>query len=117
MILMEPNLPDLSSLQMNTKNVTFSVKEHRERYAKFALALIHPFRTLNDLQDNNTGLYWDKFIMLSNSHSLSKSGLKILQNLQYQIQCKKLKSFKDVLRRETKVPYIHENLRHKKRSR
>ena len=52
--------------------------------------------------------------MLRDSHSLSKSGLKILQNLQYQIQSMKMKSLKDVLTRETKVPYIHENLRHKK---
>ena len=43
MISMETDLPDLESLQMNIKSVTFSVEEHRERYAKFALALIHPF--------------------------------------------------------------------------
>ena len=52
--------------------------------------------------------------MLRDSHSLSKSGLKILQNLQYQIQCRKLKSFKDVLTRETKVPYSYKNLRQQK---
>ena len=114
MISMEPNLPDLSSLQMNTQNVTFSVKEHRERYAKFALALIYPFRNLDDLKCNQTGLYWDKFVMLRDSHLLSKSGLKILQNLQDQIQCRKLKSFKDVLTRQTKEPHSDEDLRQQK---
>ena len=114
MISMEPNLPDLSSLQMNTQNVTFSVKEHRERYAKFALALIYPFRNLDDLKCNQTGLYWDKFVMLRDLHLLSKSGLKILQNLQDQIQCRKLKSFKDVLTRQTKEPHSDEDLRQQK---
>ena len=99
MISMAIGLPDLESLQMNIKNVTFSVNESRERYAKFALALIHPFRTLNDLKDKQTGLYWDKFIFLRDSNLLSKSGLQILQNLQDQIQCKKLKSIKDLLSR------------------
>ena len=50
-------------------------------------------------------MYCDKVVMLRDSHLLSKSGLKILQNLQYQIQHRKLKSFKDVLTRQTKVPY------------
>ena len=49
--------------------------------------------------------------MLSNSYSLSKSGLQILQNLQDQIQCRKLKSFKDVLARQTEEPHSDENLR------
>ena len=52
--------------------------------------------------------------MLSNSYSLSKSGLQILQNLQDQIQCRKLKAFKDVLTRQTEEPHSDENLRQQK---
>ena len=52
--------------------------------------------------------------MLRDSHSLSKSGLQILQNLQDQIQCKKLKSFKDLLSRQTEEPHSTENLRKQK---
>ena len=73
---MEVNLPDLSLLQiMNINNVTFTVNVHRERYAKFVLVLIHPFQTFNDLKDNHTGLYWDKFVILMDSHSLYKTDI------------------------------------------
>ena len=72
---MEVNLPDLSSLQININNVNFTVKVNRERYAKFGLVLIHPFQTFNDLKDNHTGLYWDKFVILMDSHSLCKTDI------------------------------------------
>ena len=57
---------------MNINNVTFAVKVNRERYAKFVLVLIHPFQTFNDLKDNHTSLYMDKFGILIYSHSLYK---------------------------------------------
>ena len=73
---MEVNLPDLSLLQiMNINNVTFTTDVHRERYAKFVLVLIHPFQTFNDLKDNHTGLYWDKFLIFIDSHSLYKTDI------------------------------------------
>ena len=72
---MDVNLPDLSSLQININNVTFTVKVNRERYAKFGLVLIHLFQTINDSKDNHTGLYWEKFVILMNSHSLYKTDI------------------------------------------
>ena len=72
---MEVYLADLSSLQINIYNVIFTVKVNRERYANFGLVLIHPFQTFNDLKDNHTGLYWDKFVILMDSHSLYKKDI------------------------------------------
>ena len=104
MISSENGFPDLDSLQMDKGNVTFSVTDNRERYAKVALALIFPFWTLDDLKDSNTGMYWNKFIILQNAYQLSESGLQILQNIQDQIQCKKLKRFQNMLLSEVQEP-------------
>ena len=85
-------------------NVTFSVTDNRERYTKVALALIFPFQTLDNLKDGHTGMHWNKFIILQNSYQLSKSGFQILQNIQDQLQWKKLKRFHDMLFSETQEP-------------
>ena len=74
----------------------------RETYSLLALILIYPFRGIGDLKDNKSGLFWDKFVTLSDTHQLSDAGLVILQNIQDQTQCKKLKSYGDELSKVTK---------------
>ena len=50
--------------------------------------LVFPFRELNDLKEIHCGSYWKKFITMRDSGILTKDGLKILQNISDQIQCK-----------------------------
>ena len=109
MILYEEGVPDLESLHMEKYHVTSSVIDIREKYAKLALMLIFPFRVLDDMKDKNSGLYWESSIMMRESGVLRKDSLQILQNIQDQIQCKKLKTYYDMLVKRTTDPVIDNN--------
>jgi len=104
MISIDTKFPDLENLKMNDAYITSSVKDMREIYSFHAMMLIYPFRTLNDLKDNVTGLFWSKFIDLRKRDEFSCDDLNILQNIQDQIQCKKLQSYGDILSRSTEEP-------------
>ena len=73
---------------MDRENVTTSVKDARETYSFLALMIIYPFRTIDDLTDNESDLYWTKFVILRDTNQLKNDGLQIFQNIQDQIQFK-----------------------------
>ena len=62
----------LKDLQLNCNNVNSDVENKRERYAKTALLLFHPFRCLEDLQTD--GKYWPMFDACRQKHFQSNAG-------------------------------------------
>ena len=109
MISIDTDFPDLESLQMDCNNVSSSVWFLRERYSLLVLMLIYPFRMLDDLKNIEQDSYWIKFINLRNKNQLKKERLQLLQNIQDQIQCKKMKSYGDNLSKITIEPVGNEN--------
>ena len=89
---------------MGIENVTSSVKDMRETYYFLALIFTHPFRGIDNLKDTKSGLLWTKSVTLRDTYQLKDEGLEILQNIQDQTQCKKLKFYGDELSRVTKEP-------------
>ena len=50
---------NIEKLCMNEEDMDKSVKQHQENYAKMALLIFYPFRTLVDLKKENS--YWNLF--------------------------------------------------------
>ena len=75
-------IPNISSLKMGTVNPSDDIKAEREKYAKIALLLFHPFRSRDDLLLN--GSFWNKYISSINDENgqFWPKGLEILQNIQ-----------------------------------
>lgn len=83
--------------------------ERRESYAKLALIMFCPFRTLSDLQLN--GRYWDRFVLeldrIQNPQEDDEGpvfwpkGVEILQNIDTRQAMEKLPRPDDVLKRST----------------
>ena len=67
---------------MGTVNPSDDIMAEREKYAKMALLLFHPFRSRDDLLLN--GSFWNKYIMSINDANgqFWPKGLEILQNIQ-----------------------------------
>ena len=87
MIPNDMRFPDLEVLQLGNSYVTAPVKEMREKYSYLSLILIFPFRSMNDLKDDQSGLYRPRFITLRDANQLKYEELMILQNIQDQMQC------------------------------
>jgi hypothetical protein len=95
--LTKEKLCPLKDLQLNTTKATEELFDKCEIYAKMALLMFYPFRSLNDLTIE--GSYWEKISQELQRHleckitKFSKKGFKILQNiydrmtLQKQLKC------------------------------
>lgn len=109
-------LCDIELLKLTEVNVDEMTHESREYYAKMALLMFYPFRTLNDLMIDDS--FWKKFrseleMYLSdkkNNNTQSKprfkfwpKGFEILQNFQDRLTLeKKLKRARDPILLQTK---------------
>ncbi len=75
----------LKDLQLNTTKPTEASYDKHEIYAKMALLMFYPFKSLNDLTIE--GSYWEKFSQELQRHlenkitKFSKKGFRILQNI------------------------------------
>ena len=100
-------LCNIEMLHINERIVNDSVKQYREDYAKMALLMFYPFRTLDNLKKDNS--YWTLFeeqrriyFNLDGHHKNSEKlkfwckGFEILQNIQDRFTLeKKLKRARD----------------------
>ncbi len=83
--LPKEKLCPLKNLQLNTTKPSEESLDKHEIYAKMALLMFYPFRSLNDLTIE--GSYWEKFSQELQRHlerkitNFSKKGFKILQNI------------------------------------
>ena len=100
----------IKDLHIGSNEVDAEVEKTRERYAKTALMMFHPFRCLEDLQTNSS--YWEMFDFCRTKHfasndmrsskesqptidwdpgvtSFSKKGFEILQNIDNQMTVSK----------------------------
>ena len=106
-------LCDIELLHINKSSVSDSAKQYREDYAKMALLMFYPFRTLDQLKKDNS--YWTLFeeqrrmyFNLDGCHKNSEKlkfwwkGFEILQNIQDRFTLeKKLKRARDPVVLET----------------
>ena len=95
---------DIEHLEQHSDDPTDAAIIMREEYAKAALILFYPFRS-NDLfnTDFDDDL-WSKFLRVKSDSRFCSLGLKILQNMQDNIQSRKCKSPDDELTTTTSVP-------------
>ena len=98
--LPEGKLCDVALLKVLESDVDETVHELRENYAKMALLMFYPFRTLKDLRSN--GSYWTTFWNELSLHREGKEcsfwpkGFEILQNIQDRLTVEKhMKRAKD----------------------
>jgi hypothetical protein len=103
-------LCDVEKLDISNSDPSEETIRCREDYAKYALMLFYPFRTLTDLQCVG-GSYWTKFQLelqsSSNdgSHGFWFTGKQILQNMQDRLIAKtKMKRPDDPLFEATATP-------------
>jgi len=75
---------NIELLQIGNRRPTEDTRQLRENYAKYALMLFKPFRTLTDLQYE--GSYWQQFLM---SQDLWNHGKRVLQNIQTRMTVEK----------------------------
>lgn len=84
--LPEGRLCSVENLLMGVSAVSPETSRYREDYAKMALLMFHPFRSLDDLKSN--GSYWKKFFQelklfkSGTACSFWTKGFEILQNIQ-----------------------------------
>ena len=95
---------DIEHLEQHSNDPTAAAIIMREEYAKAALILFHPFRS-NDLfnTDFDDDL-WSKFLRVKSDSRFCSLGLKILQNMQDNIESRKCKSPDEELTTTTSVP-------------
>ena len=77
MISIYTAFPDLAILKMNDQYLIFCVRNMRKKYLLHALMLVYPFRTLDDLKNEITGLYWWRIVSLKANGHLHDAGLNI----------------------------------------
>ncbi len=105
--LPKEKLCPLKDLQLNTTKPTEESFDKCEIYAKMALLMFHPFRSLNDLTIEES--YYEKFSQELQRHlerkitKFSKKGFRILQNIIYRMNLQKqLKRANDPIYMTTK---------------
>ena len=64
----------IKDLHISSVEVDAEVEKTRERYAKTALMMFHPFRCLEDLQTD--GSYWEMFDFCRTKHFASNDHMK-----------------------------------------
>ena len=71
-------LCDIELLKLSDSDVDETVQEHREYYAKMALLMFYPFRTIEDLKTD--GSYWKKFEDQLRMYSEEQKNAKQMRN-------------------------------------
>ena len=82
---------ELLEMEKNQNDIGYDVKKLRENYARKALLLFLPFRNKDDLVNQNTNSYWDKFEDAKRFNQLYPKALDILQNIQDRHNANKIK--------------------------
>ena len=73
----------------------------RETYGKMSLMLFLPFRTLNDLKSVNSNSYWIHFQDMKRNKRLFQDAVKVLQNIENQVQLKNIMNVPDNITKNT----------------
>lgn len=110
----EEKLCTIKDLDLANESIATGVlHQRRETYAKIALVMFYPFRTLEDLKLNDR--YWDKFMhekkrlkeslpAVEGAEDMPKfwaKGIEILENIDCRISMDKLPTPDDILKRHT----------------
>ena len=95
---------ELLEMEKNQNDIGYDVKKLRENYARKALLLFLPFRNKDDLVNQNTNSYWDKFEDAKRFNQLYPKALDILQNIQDRHNANKIKKRGDWLHQNTSEP-------------
>ena len=107
----EGNLCRIEELEIGSDAPYASAVEKREKYAKAAMIMFLPFRTLADLQDETgdpESKYWRRFRDAIDNNLLWTEGIEILDNIDHRETAGHMKGASEPLQHSTKYEKVED---------